>query len=130
MLPSLWVLEGLLPYLAENHARGVLAECAFLAAPESVLFADVVGVSFMRCPWIQPFLRSLETIDAPWQFATDRPEEFFAAIGWRATAKRPGEDGASYGRWPYPAPPPRGTPGMPEIFLVTAMRDGTAPIGV
>jgi methyltransferase, putative, TIGR00027 family len=120
--PALWVIEGLFPYLEEDLAHAVIGKCSSLSAPGSRLAADVVSRTFIESPWTQPYLRVLERENAPWKFGTNEPEALFARYGWRATVRRPGDEGANYGRWPYRAPP-RNTPGFPESFLITAARE-------
>ena len=68
------------------------------------------------------YLEWLRQQQVPWRFGTDEPEAFLASFGWNATARRPGDEGAAYGRWPYLGLP-RGTPGYPSIYYVTAARD-------
>lgn len=119
--PSVWVAEGLLNYLDAAEAGRLLAACAALASPGSTLIADMIGASFFGCAAVQPLLRALAERDAPWRFGDDDPEPFFAARGWAADVVRIGESRANYSRWPYPVPP-RGTPGVPQSFVVTATR--------
>jgi methyltransferase (TIGR00027 family) len=120
--PSVWLVEGLFPYLEESAAVAVLDQAAALATTGSRLGADVIGRSFLDSPWTRAYLQALEREGAAWKFGSDQPEAFLAAHGWRATTVRPGEQGASYGRWQYPVAP-RGAPGIPSVFLVTAIRD-------
>jgi methyltransferase (TIGR00027 family) len=120
---SVWLIEGLFPYLEEATAIAVLDQAAALAATDSRLGADVIGRSFFDSPWTRSYLEALEREGAGWKFGTDQPEEFFGAHGWEATVvMRPGEPSANFGRWPYPLAP-RGAPGIPSTFLVTAVRE-------
>lgn len=52
----------------------------------------------------------------------DDPETFLASRGWKATLTQYGEEGANYGRWPYPVFPPA-MPDMPRNWLVTAQKN-------
>lgn len=119
--PTLWVIEGLLPYLEEQAVDGLLAQVDPLASPGSRLVADLPGRSFLQSPWVRSTLEAMEREGAPWRFGTDDPEALFAAHGWRATARRPGEEGVSWGRWPFPVPP-RGATQFPQSYIVTAER--------
>jgi methyltransferase (TIGR00027 family) len=119
--PILWVIEGLLPYLEEEAAHAVIANCSSLSVPGSHLFADAVSRSFIESPWTQPYLKALEHEGAPWKFGTNEPEALFARHGWHATVLRPGDEGANYGRWPYPRPP-RHSADLLESYLITATR--------
>jgi hypothetical protein len=56
-----------------------------------------------------------------WRFGTDDPEALLAGHGWQAEATQPGEEAASYGRWPYPVVP-RGQREYPHSYLVIAHR--------
>jgi O-methyltransferase involved in polyketide biosynthesis len=119
--PSAWLIEGLFPYLDEPSTRAVLAQATRLAAPGARLAADVIGRSFLESQWNRPYLEALARENVPWRFGTDEPEAFWAAQGWDATVRRPGEEGASFGRWPYPVLLRR-TAGIPNTYLVTASR--------
>lgn len=37
-----------------------------------------------------------------WRFGTDDPEVLFASHGWQATVTQYGDEGADFGRWPWP----------------------------
>jgi methyltransferase (TIGR00027 family) len=118
--PSVWLIEGLTPYLDETTVRALLAQCASLAAPGSRLGIDILGESFFRSPWTRPYLEALERAGTPWRFGTDDPEGLLGD-GWDATVVRPGEPSASYGRWRFPVRP-RDVPDAPTIFIATATR--------
>jgi methyltransferase (TIGR00027 family) len=119
--PSVCLIEGLFPYLDEAAAGAVVEQSARLAAPGSRLGADIVGRSMLESPWTRAYLAALARENSPWLFGTDEPEAFFGVHGWVATAFRPGDRQVSYGRWPYPVAP-RGLPGIPQSFLITAKR--------
>jgi methyltransferase (TIGR00027 family) len=118
---SLWLIEGLFPYLEQDAAAALLARAASRAAPGSRLATDIVSQSFLDSPWTRAYLQALERAGAPWKFGTDQPEDFLAAQGWSATATQPGDPTVSHGRWPYPVFP-RDVPHLPKIFLVRATR--------
>lgn len=119
--PSAWLVEGLLAYLDEAAARAILQRAAALAAPQSLLGADVLSRTYFTSPWTRAALEALEREHAAWRFGTDDPEGFFAAAGWTATVLRPGDAGADFGRWPFPAFP-RELPEVPQSFMITATR--------
>jgi methyltransferase (TIGR00027 family) len=118
---SLWLIEGLFPYLDPEAAELVVARAAALATAGSRLRADIVGRSFLESPFTRSYLQAMERAGAPWRFGTDEPEAFFAAHGWSATVALPGEPAVSFGRWPYGVFP-RDAPDLPKIYLVTATR--------
>jgi methyltransferase (TIGR00027 family) len=119
--PAVWIVEGLLPYLDAPAVHQIIARTASLAAPGSRLAADVVGRSFLESPWTQAFRDAVAQDGAPWRFGTEEPEALFGEGGWHATATRPGDPGANFGRWPFPVVP-RGMPGIPSTYLVVADR--------
>jgi len=119
--PSVWLVEGLTPYLEEGAVRALLARCGDLAARGSRLGLDLAGRGIFDSPWTVSYRQALERIGAPWRFGTDEPEALLASAGWDAVVVRPGEPAASFGRWPYPVPP-RGVPGIPSFFIATATR--------
>lgn len=118
---SVWVIEGLLAYLDESAVRSLVERVTGVSSPGSRMAADVPGRAFIDSPWTQPFLQALAHEGAPWKFGTDAPEAMLANHGWVATAHRPGEEGANYGRWPYPVLP-RAMTAVPSSFFVTAVR--------
>jgi methyltransferase (TIGR00027 family) len=118
---SVWTIEGLLAYLDETMARRLTAKISALAGAGARLCADLPGRDFFDSPLSQPYLSALARKGMPWKFGTDEPEAFFDECGWAASARRPGEEGADFGRWPYPLPR-RGYPGLPTSFFVTATR--------
>lgn len=118
--PTLWVAEGLLYYLPERDARTLLGRLASLAAPGSALAGDLISHQSMISEFTREGLTRLRADGCPWLWGTDRPEEFLSSCGWTPGEVRlPGEDGASYGRWPWP-PLPRDTLGFPMNYLFTA----------
>ena len=121
--PSAILVEGLLPYLPDQAAaHAILSAAASLAAPGSAVAADVVGASFLTSPLVKGFLDTLAAEGVPWLFGTDSPEALFEQAGWHdVRAIQPGEVAYAQGRWPY-ATAPRGVPGVPRSFLVTARR--------
>ena len=118
--PTLWLVEGLLTYLNEHDVRGLLARVDSNAAPSSEVLFDMLGRSLLDSPWIAATLEAMRQLDAPWLFGTDEPEALFGD-GWSVEAYQFGHIGAQYGRWPFPVLP-RGSPNMPESFLVRALK--------
>ncbi len=123
MRPTAFLVEGLLAYLPdEATALGIFVKAAAMAAPGSSIALDIVGESFLQSPYTKAHLAALESLGVAWHFGSDEPEALLARAGWRdARAVRFGEEGASFGRWPFPTRP-RGTPGFPHSFLVVAYR--------
>ena len=119
--PSVWVIEGLLFYLARTAVYELLGKVSRLTATGSLLGLDVMnrGIFFSPVAWSQQAV--LAWRGAPGLFATDNPETLMAHHGWEADVTQPGEEGANYGRWPRPILP-REVPGLPRGFLVRARR--------
>jgi methyltransferase (TIGR00027 family) len=122
MLPSVWVVEGLLYYLTQSHVQSLLQRISEAAAPGSRLGADLVSASFFSSPWTKPFLEILAKSGMAWQFGSDHPESLLAENGWHATVQQPGEPGLNYGRWQNPVPP-RAERELPHSFLIDASKE-------
>ncbi|GLX49275.1 S-adenosyl-L-methionine-dependent methyltransferase [Streptomyces hygroscopicus subsp. hygroscopicus] len=124
--PTLWVVEGLLFFLPEEAVRTLITTLWQHSAPGSVLLGDVISEAALRNPLSRPFMKALEEDGNPWLFGTEEPEQLLVSCGWTVQeVKQPGEEGADFGRWPYPVPP-RETPRVPRSFLFTATREETA----
>jgi methyltransferase (TIGR00027 family) len=124
-VPTVWFAEGLLFYLPEHLAHAVVARCAEMSVPESILAADLVGTGVFRLSYSQPFLRKLADAGSPWVFGTDDPAGFLSSCGWRPEhVTEAGRADASFGRWPALAAP-AGIPILPRSYLVRG-RSATA----
>jgi methyltransferase (TIGR00027 family) len=119
--PTLFITEGLLPYLPnEETVLSLLAAIAGIAAPGSMLALDTVGESYLKSPWTQSFLDVMSKAGVPWKFGTDDPEKLLERAGFSdVRAAQPSEYLPQ--RWPFPSLP-RGVPGIPRSYLVTAAR--------
>jgi methyltransferase (TIGR00027 family) len=119
--PTLFLTEGLLPYLPdEETVRSLLTSVAGIAAPGSMLALDTVGESYLKSPWTQSFLALMSKAGAPWQFGTDDPEKLLELAGFHSVrAVQPAEYLPQ--RWPFPTLP-RSVAGIPRSYLVTATR--------
>jgi methyltransferase (TIGR00027 family) len=119
--PTLFITEGLLPYLPdEETVLGLLASIAGMAAPGSQLALDTIGESYLKSPWTQQFLDVMAKAGVPWQFGTDDPEKLLERGGFgNVRAVQPSEYLPQ--RWPFPSLP-RSVPGIPRSYLVTAVR--------
>lgn len=121
--PTLWVVEGLLFFLPEDAVRTLITTLWQHSAPGSVLLGDVISKAALENPLSRPFMKVLEEDGNPWLFGTEEPEQLLTSCGWTVReVRQPGEDGADFGRWPYPVPP-REVPRVPRSFLFTATRD-------
>jgi methyltransferase (TIGR00027 family) len=119
--PTVFVAEGLLGYLEEPQVHRLLDTLASLAAAGSVLLADVSGPTPADAPYLDTWFARLAKAGISRRFATDDPEGLFASRGWPAEVAEYGDEGADYGRWPWP-PVDRHDPNWPHNYLITARR--------
>jgi methyltransferase (TIGR00027 family) len=118
---TLWLVEGLLPYLRDEHVPALFARIDALSTAGSSALFDCIGRSVIESPYMTWMLAAVAKLGAPWQYGNDQPEEFLAPLGWDVCVHDIAAVGGSHGRWPYPAMP-RGTPGVPQTFLVEATK--------
>ncbi|MFZ6180308.1 SAM-dependent methyltransferase [Nannocystis pusilla] len=116
---SLWLVEGLLPYLDADVVAALFARLAGLSAPGSRLLYDVLGRALLESPPLAPILALMRELGAPWRFATDEPARLIGQHGWDTVVLDPAVLAAQWGRWPFPALPPD-APGMPRGYIVEA----------
>jgi methyltransferase (TIGR00027 family) len=124
---SVWLLEGFLVYLEEDEVLHLLDEVSALAAAGSQLGFDVLNHAMLTASWRRDAQDEMRQVGARQRSAMDEPERVLGQRGWRVSVVQPGEETASYGRWPLPVPP-RSLPDLPDIprsFLVTAERQGS-----
>ena len=118
-MPSVWLLEGFLYFLAEPAILKLLAAITALAAPASWIGLDIVNNGMLVSPDTRHWNEGMTASGAPWLFSSDEPEALLAQFGWCAHSTEPGEGAAGYGRTPYGlrASSQRGAP---RSLLVTA----------
>jgi methyltransferase (TIGR00027 family) len=119
--PTLFITEGLLPYLPnEDTVLSLLTSIAGIAASGSMLALDTIGESYLQSPWTQSFLNVMSKAGVPWQFGTDDPEKLLERAGFHnVRVVQPSEYLPQ--RWPFPSLP-RSVTGIPRSYLVTATR--------
>ncbi|WP_020667570.1 SAM-dependent methyltransferase [Amycolatopsis nigrescens] len=122
--PTLWLVEGLLFFLTEAQAAGLLDTIAAISASGSRLVVDMINEELLRHPMTQSFLATLRDDGTPWLFGTDDPAGFLSRHGsWQVDeVLEPGQFAADTGRWPYPCRP-RQVKGVPRSWLVRATLD-------
>jgi methyltransferase (TIGR00027 family) len=120
--PSVFLAEGLLGYLEEPDVHRLLAVVDHLSGPGSILLADVSGRSALDAPhmafWFQ---RLADNGIANARYGTDDPESLLATHGWKAHVSQYGDEGANFGRWPFP-PVPRDDMSRPHNYLMVGKR--------
>lgn len=118
---SVWLIEGLLPYLSESVVQALLNRVTALSAPGSWLGLTAINHDTLTSPAMHLWLKSMKEAGIPWLSAIDEPESLLAKHKWVATVVQPGEESANFGRWPYPVVP-RSAPNIPRAWLVTAVK--------
>ena len=120
--PTVWLAEGLLAYLDAAQVDRLLATVTRLGGAGDWFLTDVIGRSFLAFPPFAAWIRGFADRGMPWRFGTDDPAGLLAGHGWDARVTRYGDDGANFGRWPWPPAPPDDSR-WPRSYLVTARRD-------
>ena len=103
--PSVWLMEGLLQYLAEPAVEVLFDRVDALSAAGSVLLYEVVGAVLLQSPEMAGLLASMAESGSPWLFGTDDPGTLAESRGWSATVTDIAAPGNAYGRWFAPAVP-------------------------
>jgi len=102
-LPTAWLAEGLLPYLAPDVAIAMLDAVSELSPHGSHFAADVVdGASIITRNQYLAGLRQLSPSlkGASFQFGTNDPRQLLADHGWTTSSvMHPGDEGANFGRF-------------------------------
>jgi len=118
---SVWLIEGLLPYLSESAVLHLLDRVTALSAPGSRFGFTTANGEMLTSPATHIWVKSMAEMGIPWLSAMDDPEALLAKRGWVATAVQLGEESANFDRWPYPVVP-RSVPNFPRSWLVTAVK--------
>ncbi|MDI1451474.1 SAM-dependent methyltransferase [Polyangium sp. 6x1] len=117
--PTAWLVEGLLQYLEASVVHRLFERIGRLSAQGSVLLYDVVGQALLASAALEPVLRYMRELGAPWVFGSDEPGSLAAAHGFHPEVTDASVIGNAWGRWPFPAAPPH-VPGVPRGYLVEA----------
>jgi len=119
---SVWLMEGLLFYLPEELVVQLFERVTALSAAGSWLGCEVKNTEMLTSAETHTWIETLAKEGVAWISSMDHPETFLAERGWRATVVQLGEEGAHFGRWPFPVLP-RSVGGVPRTFFVTATRN-------
>ncbi len=111
--PTVWLLEGFLPYLPEAAAKQIMDTLTALSAAGSWVALDIPNQVMLKSRWTSEVMQQLAQGGTPWLFALDEPEAWLLKQGWQAKVTQPAEM-ESYGRWSYPNVP-RAVPDIPAI---------------
>lgn len=120
-MPSAFVLEGFLMYLAPDTVERVMSTISTIAAPSSWICADVPNPELLTSPLTTHVRRRLRELGTPFLSSMACPATTFGKFGWRATVVSPGDECAHFGLWPF-ATVPKSVPLVPRVFFVTAKR--------
>lgn len=117
--PSVWLIEGLLQYLAEPAVQTLFDRIDALTAPGSTLLYDVVGQTLLEAPVMAPLLKTMAAQGSPWLFGSDTPGALAERRGWRAQVFDIAEVGNRWNRW-FASVVPMDVPGVPRGYFVEA----------
>ena len=85
-VPTVWVIEGFLYYLAPSVVHDLLDAVGDLSPPGSTLLADVAPTAMSDAPGLQNWRDEMTALGEPWQFFTDDGRSLLATHGWIAEA--------------------------------------------
>jgi methyltransferase (TIGR00027 family) len=119
--PSVWLMEGLQPYLSSGALERLFDEITSLSVPQSRLGFDAAGGTWLTSELVQPMIKLMARVGIFWLSSMDDPQAFLKVRGWSATVIQTGEESANYGRWPFPVIP-RSVPDVPRSWLVVAQK--------
>lgn len=123
-LPSVWLAEGLLPYLPEKEVECFLTRARALSPAGSFVAGDHPCSRMFKSQNSTPLVARLKEMRAPLLSSTDDPEGLLQACGWDSPdVASLGDARAHYGRWPFPALPrwvPAALTPFPRFWLLAA----------
>ena len=120
-LKSLWLVEGVLPYLLEAQINALLDAVAALSGPGSMLAGDVQNSAYQRHPSTAAFRSVWARLGAGFVSATDDPAARLAPRGYTCHVVPQQEYAARLGRGP--AHPIQTDADAPRSLFFTATRD-------
>lgn len=120
--PTVWLAEGLLPYLTPDDSDRLLERVGRLSAGRSLLLADQLGSRVWQLAGSRrDEISVLDKVGASWQSTIDDPVGWFAAHGWKAEVADMNAFAAKQAR-DVPALLDA-SDGPPATWLATAVRD-------
>ena len=119
---SVWLAEGLFLYLPSKAVAQILRSVGSITCAGSHFGAEILSEDYLHHERNRARLEEAAARGTPWIFGTNEPEELFSRAGWQVNAViQPGDQEASFGRWPKPSAP-RHSPGLASSFFVTATK--------
>ncbi|MFI6484984.1 class I SAM-dependent methyltransferase [Nonomuraea sp. NPDC050663] len=104
--PTVWIIEGLLPYLRLDHFTRLIENVRMMSGAGSVLLIDAPHAEFFRDPANETFLTFMNSRGSAFRLGFDDFGEFLGRHGWKAEAYTLAELAAGACAW-VPAPPAR-----------------------
>jgi methyltransferase (TIGR00027 family) len=117
--PTVWIVEGLLPYLPPDEVAGLLGTVRRMSAAGSVLLIDAPHAEFYRDPDNATFLAFMAGRGSTFQLGFDDFGGFLGEHGWSAETYTLHDLAAGACAW-FPAPPPRLCPSHDHHWVARA----------
>ncbi|MDX2294552.1 MULTISPECIES: class I SAM-dependent methyltransferase [Streptomyces] len=116
---TVWIVEGLLPYLRLEHFAGLLSRIRSLSGPGSVLLVDAPHSAYFRDPANEEFLAFMASRGSAFRLGLDDLGGLLGAHGWRAEAYTLGGLAEGACSW-VPEPPARLCPPRDHHWVARA----------
>ncbi|MFN2137952.1 MAG: SAM-dependent methyltransferase [Candidatus Promineifilaceae bacterium] len=117
---TVWLLEGILFYLANETIDSILHTVTGLSAPGSLLGFDIMNDLVLTSPYTRKWVEMQAELGAPWIGTMNDPQDYLQRLGWEAYLTQAGAEDANFGRWQLPVLPTL-LPGAPHNWYVTAV---------
>jgi methyltransferase (TIGR00027 family) len=104
--PSVWIIEGLLPYLQVEHFTQLITNVKKMSSRGSILLIDAPHAEFYRDPANEKFLAFMKSRGSAFQLGLDDFGSFLRRRGWQAEAYTLRQLSAGACAW-LPSPPKR-----------------------
>ncbi|MFG2294472.1 SAM-dependent methyltransferase [Streptomyces sp. NPDC048603] len=117
--PTVWIVEGLLPYLRLDHFTQLIARIREMSASGSVLLVDAPHADYFTDPANESFLAFMESRGSAFRLGLDDFGGFLRRHGWQAEAYT--LHALAEGACPWlPTPPARLCPPRDHHWLARA----------
>eukprot|EP01087_Luapelamoeba_hula_P005029 TRINITY_DN1511_c1_g1_i1.p1 TRINITY_DN1511_c1_g1~~TRINITY_DN1511_c1_g1_i1.p1 ORF type:complete len:431 (-),score=108.41 TRINITY_DN1511_c1_g1_i1:62-1354(-) len=95
-VPSLWLIEGLLVYLKDEHIDTLLQRISRIMATGSYLAGDWMNRAYISSPLTAPFRDVFASFGSPFINGSDAIPDLFGKHGFHVELKMLGEEGANW----------------------------------
>ncbi|MFF3034067.1 class I SAM-dependent methyltransferase [Streptomyces rubiginosohelvolus] len=120
--PTVWIVEGLMPYLGAEDFTRILTRIGMLSSPGSVLLVDAPHPAYADDPANERFLAFMESRGSAFRPGPDDFAGLLGRHGWRAEAYTLSELAAGACAW-LPTPPARLCPPHDHHWVVRGRLD-------